>query len=170
MSEADRAAARASLTRRLVDLVTACGARTVTCYVPLPTEPDTSGFLSWAHEHGVEVLLPVSLPRRALAWARYDGSLLREGKHGISEPAGDRLDIRAAEGADLMLIPACSVDAHGTRLGWGLGYYDRCLEQLQPRPPVYAVVFAEDLTAELPRERHDVPVDGVVTPLRLSER
>jgi 5-formyltetrahydrofolate cyclo-ligase len=34
-------------------------------------------------------------------------------------------------------------------------------------PPVFAVLFDDELVDEVPRERHDEPVDGVVTPNRI---
>jgi 5-formyltetrahydrofolate cyclo-ligase len=35
---------------------------------------------------------------------------------------------------------------------------------LEGCPPVYAVIFDDELVDEVPRERHDQPVNGVVTP------
>ncbi len=163
-SAAARASAAAALSAQLIALVEASGARRVTCYLATQEEPDPSGFLAWAAEHGVEVLLPVSLADRTLAWVRAGEGAPVPGRHGILEPVGPRLPASAAGSADLLLIPACAVDRAGTRLGWGLGYYDRCLAGLAQRPPVYAVVFAEDRVAGLPRDPHDVPVTGVVTP------
>lgn len=172
MEAEERLRAKDALTDRLVSLVRDRGASTVSCYVPLPGEPDTSGFLDWAHDAGVEVLLPVSLPGSRLAWTRSDGSPLVPGRHGILEPSGEQLPASAAAGLDLMLLPACAVDLRGTRLGWGLGYFDRCLSELDRRPPLFAVVHEAEVLPALPGELHDIPVDGVVTPeaIRLFPR
>lgn len=158
----DRAAA--ALSAQLITLVSEAGARRVTCYLPTAGEPDPSEFLAWALDHDVEVLLPISLADRNLAWARHSTCIPEPGRHAIREPVGPRLPSTAAATADLMLIPACAVDASGTRLGWGLGYYDRCLAALDPVPPVYAVVFDEEILPRLPRDPHDVPVTAAVTP------
>lgn len=163
-SEAARDRAAVALSAHLTTLVTQSGARRITCYLPTPGEPDTSQFLQWALSHGIEVLLPISQADRTLAWAYHSAAPPEVGLHGIHEPAGPRLPASAAGTADLMLIPACAVDNSGTRLGWGLGYYDRCLAALDPAPPVYAVVFAEEILPSLPRDPHDVPVMGAVTP------
>lgn len=163
LTPAERLRARDALTDRLVSLVRDRGAATVSCYVPLPDEPDTSGFLAWAASAGVEVLLPVSLPGTRLAWTR-SGSPLIPGRHGILEPSGEQLPASAAAGLDLMLLPACAVDLRGMRLGWGLGYFDRCLSELQRRPPLFAVVHEAEVLPALPGEAHDIPVDGAVTP------
>jgi 5-formyltetrahydrofolate cyclo-ligase len=163
MSDEDRASARSELTRRLVELVERAGARSVTCFASLPDEPDTGGFLEWASAHDVAVLLPVTRPNGAMNWV-LSGEGFVAGPLGIPEPVGPPVHPTALAGVDLMLIPACAVDRSGVRLGWGGGYFDRFLGGLVPRPPVYAVVFEEDLVPELPREAHDVPVVGVVTP------
>ncbi len=61
-------------------------------------------------------------------------------------------------------MPAASVDRRGMRMGWGLGYFDRTLGSMEACPPVYAVIFDDELVDAVPTERHDQPVDGVVTP------
>lgn len=162
MSAPDRVRAAAQLTDQLIALSKSHGARTIACFSSMPTEPDTSGFLEWALARGHSLLLPVSLPNSQLDWVRYRGEK-EAGRHGISEPVGKRLGQAALDSADLVLVPACAVDDFGVRLGWGMGYYDRCLAALDPGIPVYAVVFDADRFDRLPRDPHDVPVTGVVT-------
>jgi 5-formyltetrahydrofolate cyclo-ligase len=65
---------------------------------------------------------------------------------------------------DLLLIPAAAVDHSGMRMGWGRGYFDRTLASLAEPPPVFAVVYDDELRESVPSEAHDRPVDGVVTP------
>lgn len=168
-SSAAHDGASARLTARLTSLVTDLGARSITCYAAMPGEPDTAGLLRWALEAGVEVLLPSSRPDGRLDWVHYGGSLT-PGRHGIAEPVGDPAAPGVVASVDLMLIPACAVDRHGTRLGWGGGYFDRTLEEIahfrggRGLPPRFAVVHESELVPVLPREPHDVPVSGVVTP------
>lgn len=164
LPSAERSRRATALSDQLIALTRNFGAGRVTCYLPTESEPDPSGFLAWASTHRIDVLLPVSLPGRELAWVLAGREAPALGLHGILEPTGPRLRSGAAATADLLLIPACAVDRRGTRLGWGLGYYDRCLAALPQVPPVYAVVFDEDVFDELPSDPHDVPVTGAVTP------
>ncbi|MBL3685938.1 5-formyltetrahydrofolate cyclo-ligase [Leucobacter zeae] len=159
-----RASAAEALTAVLVEASERLAVRSVTCFISTADEPDTGPFLEWASRRGIEVLLPVSQRDRTLRWAVRGDAPAVPGLHGIPEPPGERLPADAAAGVDLMLVPACAVDRRGTRLGWGLGYYDRCLAALPERPPVYAVVFDEDVLPALPRDPHDVPVTGAATP------
>jgi 5-formyltetrahydrofolate cyclo-ligase len=68
------------------------------------------------------------------------------------------------QSVDLLLIPAAAVDSSGMRMGWGRGYFDRALASLEEPPPVFAVVYDDELRESVPNESHDRPVDGVVTP------
>lgn len=162
-----RAAWSESLTERMIALCTELGARRVSCYASLPDEPDTSGFIDWARRHDVEVLLPVSRDDGLLDWAlATDDEPTVPGMFGIDEPSGEPLSPMAVNDVDLMLVPASGVDANGVRTGWGRGYFDKTLGSMAEGPPVFAVIFDDELVDELPREAHDEPVDGVVTPSR----
>lgn len=55
-----RAIDATGLTAQLSELVRSSGARSVTCYVSDTHEPATEGFLLWAHENDVRVLLPIA--------------------------------------------------------------------------------------------------------------
>lgn len=164
MTPEQRETASAALTAQLIQLVRDTGAHSLSCYLAMPSEPDTAPFLAWAAEHDIDALLPKSLTGHRLGWIRPDGSGTTVGAHGISEPNGALLPGTAVAEVDLMLIPASAVDARGIRMGWGLGYYDRCLAALETPPPVYAVVFDEELLDEVPALPHDSPVTGAVTP------
>lgn len=167
LSEAQRSDAGRALTAQLVELVTARRARSVSCYLPVAGEPDTTGFVAWALGHGVEVLLPSSRADGQLDWIRANEAPTVPGAFGIPEPVGETLAPHTVSDVDLMLIPACAVDRRGVRLGWGRGFFDRSLGAMQLRPPVFAVVHDPEVLDELPREPHDVPVSGVVTPARV---
>lgn len=164
MGQDRRAAASAELTRHLTGLVTDRGARSVATYVSVGTEPDTRPFLAWAREHGVEVLLPSVRGDGLMDWTVDTGLGFAEGAFGIPEPIGERLGPLAVAEAELLLIPACAVDRRGMRLGWGRGYFDRCLASLVDGPAAFALINANELLDEVPREPHDIPVAGVVTP------
>lgn len=159
----------AELAAQLAALVTASGARTVTSFVSVNGEPDTAPFHEWAHASGVRVLLPCVLPDYRLEWAAFDGDSMAIGEFGIPEPSSKRLGTEAAAAAELMFVPAATVDRRGVRLGWGRGFYDRALAEIRanraPGPTVYAVVFDDEVVDRLPAELHDEPVTGAVTEL-----
>lgn len=162
-SEEQLAAAAVDLADRMDELCGATGARTVACYLSRADEPPTRLFLERARAAGITVLLPHSHDDGRLGWGVDEGV---ETVDARAMPAPTRIDLPAGAlgQVDLALIPATAVARDGTRLGRGAGYFDRALAGLARRPPVYAVVFDDELVESLPREAHDIPVDGAVTP------
>ncbi|MGP6177735.1 5-formyltetrahydrofolate cyclo-ligase [Microbacterium sp. A196] len=167
LSAHERGAAASGLTAQLDALVAARGARTISCFVSTPTEPGTRSFIAGAVRRGIRVLLPITRTDGLLDWAVADeAGDFREGRFGLSEPSGEPLDPTALENVDLMIIPAAAVDTRGTRLGWGRGYFDKTIASMSAAPPVYAVTFDSEVLESLPRELHDQPITGIVTPVR----
>jgi 5-formyltetrahydrofolate cyclo-ligase len=169
LTATERTSATAGITRNLVDLTTDLSARSIACYLSTTIEPDTRPFLNWAHEQGLRVLLPISRDDGLLDWTTGDGETETEGLFGLPEPVGELLGPIAINDVDLIIIPAASVDSTGMRMGWGRGYFDKTIGSMEKCPPVYAVLFDGELVDEVPRERHDQPVDGAVTPTRIAQ-
>ncbi|MGZ2358286.1 5-formyltetrahydrofolate cyclo-ligase [Streptomyces sp. 372A] len=144
------------------------GARTVAAYVSVGREPGTRALLDVLRARGVRVLLPVLLADNDLDWAAYKGAegLAKAGR-GLLEPTGERLGPDAVLEADAVLLPGLAVDARGMRLGRGGGSYDRVLARLTAAgavPALIVLLYANEVTARVPAEPHDFPVNAVVTP------
>lgn len=165
LSESQRAEAATAIARRLDELVDSLGARSVSCFLSTTTEPGTREFVSAAVRRGIRVLLPITRADGLLDWAvATDDDEIAEGLYGLPEPTGDVLGPIAVNDVDLMIIPAAAVDRTGMRMGWGRGYFDKTIGSMEKCPPVYAVVYDSEILDSLPREVHDQPVTGVVTP------
>ncbi len=161
--EADAAGVKVQLDRLVADL----GVRSMSCFLSTPTEPGTHEFIVDAVRRGIRVLLPITRTDGLMDWAvaTEDGDMI-EGLFGMPEPVGDVLSPLAVNDVDLLVIPAAAVDQSGMRLGWGRGYFDKTIGSMEHCPPVYAVIFDSELVDEVPRDLHDQPVTGVVTPTR----
>jgi 5-formyltetrahydrofolate cyclo-ligase len=128
---------------------------TVLSYESVAGEPPTPELNAWLLAEGYRVLVPDTLPDLDLGWHELtagDGVV-----HGLGvEAVGD---------ADLVLAPGLAVDGRGTRLGQGGGCYDRALPRRRAGVPVLVLLHPgeHEPGATLPRDPHDVPVDGVVT-------
>ena len=159
---AERATAAAAVATALLHGL--AGARTLAAFVPDAIEPGHGRLPAVYTQLGARVLLPV-VPRDGseLAWA-VDTGRLAPGRFGLLEPVGPRLGPTAIGAADVVVVPALSVDRSGARLGRGGGYYDRALPYVRPGALMVAVVFDDEFVDELPVEPHDRPVTAVVTP------
>lgn len=167
MTATERTQAEAGLLANLQALTREENATRVACYLSTPDEPPTREFIDWALASGLTVFLPVSREDGLMDWAPYDGGLEAVDQTGMPIPTSDVLGPRALQEADLIIIPAASIALDGMRLGWGRGYFDRTLGSLTTEASVYGVVFDQEVVDDVPREKHDQPVDGVVTPTRI---
>ncbi len=122
---------------------------TITAYESWATEPPTGPLLAALVDAGWRVLVPETLADKDLSWHEY-ASDVDLGKDGVAT-------------ADVLLIPALAVDPAGYRLGQGGGSYDRTLPRARPDAPVVAMVFPDEVVAQVPREPHDRRVDAVLT-------
>jgi 5-formyltetrahydrofolate cyclo-ligase len=150
------------LATQLFSLAKNLGAQVIAAYLPFGTEPNIGDFVSGAHAHGLDLIMPVSNPDGRLHWVHYTG-LSAPGIFGFDEPVGEPANLIEV---DLILIPATAVDQNGNRLGKGKGFYDIALAQEGVNAPIAAVVYEPEVLTDLPVENHDQPVNYVVTPVR----
>ncbi|MGA1812584.1 5-formyltetrahydrofolate cyclo-ligase [Frondihabitans sp. 4ASC-45] len=165
MTDTEADSSTEALTEHLIGLATELGITSMSAYLSASFEPNTRPFLNWAHNRGIRVLYPITREDGLLDWAvSTDFESETEGLFGLPEPIGEVLSPMAINDVDLIIVPAAQIDHTGMRMGWGKGYFDKTLGSMEKRPPVYAVVFDSEYVESVPSERHDQPVDGVVTP------
>jgi 5-formyltetrahydrofolate cyclo-ligase len=167
LTSVEKEAATAGITENLQSLALDLSARSVSCYLSGSNEPNTRPFVNWAAADGIRILFPVSREDGLLDWTVGEGDEEIERIAGVPEAAGELLGPIAINDVDLIIVPAAAVDATGLRLGWGRGYYDKTLGSMEKCPPVYAVVYDHEFVDEVPREVHDQPVNGLITPTRI---
>jgi 5-formyltetrahydrofolate cyclo-ligase len=167
LTQSERRTATEGITAQLQALVRRFGAHSVSCYLSAVDEPNTRPFLNWAKQQGVRVLFPISRADGLLDWTTATpGEEEYISAYGVPEAVGEPLGPIAINDVDLIVVAAAAVDRTGMRMGWGRGYYDKTLGSMERCPPVYGVVFDGEFVDEVPRERHDEALDGVVTPTR----
>jgi 5-formyltetrahydrofolate cyclo-ligase len=159
----EREKAAAGITQHLIDLASDLKVQSISAYLSMTYEPGTRDFVAWARDNDIRVLLPISREDGLLDWAPYTGDEDVDFL-GLPAPTSELLGPIAINDVDLIVIPAAAVDRSGMRMGWGRGYFDKTLGSMENCPPVYAVIFDDELVDDVPRERHDQPVNGVVTP------
>ena len=86
---------------------------------------------------------------------------------GILEPKDSYVRGFSYKNIDLIILPGVAFDQNGHRIGYGYGYYDRFLKKLSKNVVKVGFAFDFQLVEKIPEERHDVPVDIVVTEERI---
>ena len=126
-------------------------------------EVDTRMLIGTCLAQGKRVAVPVVMPgTKTLAHALIDGlDQLVVGPYGLAQPDPATATWLPAEARiDLVVVPGLAFDRRGQRIGWGGGYYDRFLAQVQA---VKIGLCYNALVLDcIPGEPHDVPVDMVV--------
>lgn len=87
----------------------------------------------------------------------YPGCPMEEDAYGIPKPK----DTEVIE-PTLLFVPCVGYGAGGYRLGYGGGFYDRTLAQLQPKPVTAGLGFAEGYIDCFEPEPHDQPLDAIL--------
>lgn len=148
-------------------------AKTVMLYLSaFPEEPETWPMARWVLEQGQCLVCPrVDREQRRLRLFRVRdlASDVALTENSLLEPSTDCEEL-SAEAIDWCLVPGLLFDDDGFRLGRGGGYYDRLLAKLPSSASCWALALDEQWSPEiLPREPHDLPLDGVVSPSRIRE-
>lgn len=145
-------------------------ARTFFCFASFRSEVDTFEIMRSLLANEKKVLVPkVDRERHTLfLYEIHDVGQLVPGYIGIPEPPVMAGDVPAVlNDVDLVIIPGAGFDPQGNRIGYGGGYYDRLLGELQQAIPVVAPAYEEQIVDSLPEEPHDVRVGVIVTDRRI---
>ncbi|WP_298966424.1 5-formyltetrahydrofolate cyclo-ligase [uncultured Methylobacterium sp.] len=156
---------RAAASARVADLVLALPdlARhgLVSAYWPIRSELDLRPLLVRLRERGQAVALPQVTPDGLVFRLVGEGEALARGGFGLSEPGPDAPAVRPRA----LLVPLAAFDRRGHRIGYGKGYYDRALADLERDGPLDAigVAFAAQEVALVPDHPYDRRLGRIVT-------
>lgn len=145
-------------------------ANVIFLFASFRSEFDTTGLIRESLENGKRVVLPKVDPeqRDLLLYEIRQPEDLVPGFMGIPEPAGDVPELqRFIQNVDVIVIPGVGYDETGNRIGYGAGYYDHLLSQLNRHLPIIAPAFEEQIVASIPAEAHDIKVHLIVTDRRI---
>ncbi len=142
-------------------------AKTILCYFARGSEVPTKNIILELLNSNKKVALPRTDTEAKKISAHYITSLddLEPSCFGLLEPKSS-CTVCKPEEINLILVPGVAFDAHGYRLGYGLGFYDRYL----PSTKCETIGLAYDDTISnenLPVESHDVALTHVVSERRV---
>lgn len=158
------------ITKRLKDSQFYNSAGYIHCYISLNErkEVDTHGLLEELLPREKKVVVPVTdfesgtLTNRVL----HSFEDLEPNRWGVPEPP-DGEEVEPQE-LDLVIVPMVAGDNQCNRLGYGKGFYDRFLSDVDC--PKIGLLFECCLTDNLPVEDFDVKLDQIMTENRVVNR
>jgi len=145
--------------RRLLLTAEFAAAAVVGLYSPVRNEVFTEEIFSAARGLGKTVTYPRILGDLLEFVEVRDLQHLEAGVFGILEP-GRGVIFQPTE-LELIVVPGVAFDLSGHRLGYGKGYYDRCLHE--SRGHLVGLCFEFQVMNKLPAESHDVRMNMIVT-------
>ncbi|HET7832940.1 MAG TPA: 5-formyltetrahydrofolate cyclo-ligase [Gallionella sp.] len=168
-----RSARSAAITERLLQLPAFQQADAVLGYMNFGAEFFSELWIAEALAQGKRVALPKvnhHTNHLDLYWVEDLENQLETGLWNIREPIVERCErVLALNEVEFALLPGVAFTRAGARLGYGGGFYDKLLAQLDqdnagvPRPQLVAAAFALQLVDQLPQEATDIKVEWVVT-------
>jgi 5-formyltetrahydrofolate cyclo-ligase len=181
LSPGARATASQAVGATLIQFFPCPAGRVVAGFLPLPSEPDLTGFYHHWRHHGGHLamplitghgqmefrLLPANEPAESAhpdpnsAPPSFPGII--PGPHGLYEPDPTRCELAATSEISLVLVPGLGFAAGGLRLGRGGGYYDRWLAHLPSSTQTIGITFSIQICPSLPTLNHDQKVDFLLT-------
>lgn len=160
----DSAARLATALSRLLD---DDPAGTVAGYWAVGGEIDLTATLALLASKGWRVVLPVCKADASMEFAEWaDGDTMEVNGYGIPEPQSRAVDLSVI---DIVLTPGVGFDARGSRIGHGVGYYDRFFARCAAAshdPLRVGVAHDYQIVDRVPTEAWDVSMNVVVTPQR----
>ncbi|WP_039767662.1 MULTISPECIES: 5-formyltetrahydrofolate cyclo-ligase [unclassified Caldicellulosiruptor] len=135
---------------------------TVFVYMNLPYEVDTSRIINYLSAKGKRICVPKIVDRIRMIAGEYrkDGKLKRN-RFGIVEPK-ETIEVNPSD-IDVCIIPLLAFDQSLNRIGFGKGYYDRFLKEVEPSCLKVGVAYHFQKVPKIFSERHDVKLDVIVT-------
>ena len=114
------------------------------------------------------ILIPKIIPENfEIENFLFDEKKLVENKWGILEPSGENQDKIEPEKIDVVIIPLLIFDKNGNRVGYGKGFYDRFLQQCNPKTLKIGVCLEEPIETFEDVNEFDIKMDFCITPIKI---
>ena len=125
-------------------------------------EVETAFFLNYFFQKNIRVFVPKIVNEKIIAIEILAETPLVTNSWGIKEPVGN--EDSGVKDFDLVIMPLLYADKNGNRVGYGKGFYDRFLAEINPNAPKVGVSFFKPESDVEDTSEFDIPLDYLVTP------
>jgi 5-formyltetrahydrofolate cyclo-ligase len=87
---------------------------------------------------------------------------IKKGKFGVMEPE-IHIPVTLIQDIEVFMIPGLAFDQQKNRIGYGKGFYDQVLSQLDPKQLAIGICYDFQLLETIPDEVHDQKVHSIYT-------
>ena len=169
MDAADNKRLSGTICRSLIALSAYESSKTIMCFVSFRSEVNTGIIIKNILDRGKRLVVPVVDIRTKSLKLSYVNSIgdLVPGAYGIPEPSPSSFREASPEDIDLVLVPGACFNLKGYRIGYGGGYYDKFLPEIRKDALSLGLCFDFQIVSSIEPEKHDIPVDMVLTEKRM---
>lgn len=170
LSESEVLEKSKQIKKRLYEINEFKQASTILFYVSYNNEVYTHDMIKECMPNKKNMIVPISDKenRRLILSKLNNWNSLESGSYGILEPRKEKIKKITLDKIDLIIVPGVVFDMNGHRLGHGMGYYDRLLKDSTNASHI-GLAFEFQIVDEIPAEKHDFPVDKIVTEERIID-
>jgi 5-formyltetrahydrofolate cyclo-ligase len=138
-------------------------AKTIMCYTNFKNEVITSEFIKYCLKIEKKVCLPKVNGDILIPYYINDFEKdLVKGSFGILEPISQNKKAEL-EDIDLVIVPGVVFDDFKNRIGFGKGFYDKFLINLDKRCFKIGLAFSFQILKSIPSTEYDIPMDLIIT-------
>ena len=142
-------------------------AKVVFLFVSYKSEVDTHRLIRYCFENDKVVCIPKVINKKdgmkALRITSFED--LKEGYKGILE-CDDDLEEISTYNIDLVIMPGAVFDVNYGRIGYGGGFYDKFLGNLEKDIFKIALCYDFQIVDEVPTENHDIKPNKIISDKR----
>lgn len=140
-------------------------AQQIFCYFSFRSEVPTNQLITNCLKEGKNIYIPITVNEtKEMLISKYDHNTeLTPSSYGVPEPSVNSIHIGDRSTLDVAIMPGAVFDAEGYRIGYGAGYYDKFFALTQKNIFKIALAYSFQIIDKVPRDKHDVPVDCIVT-------
>jgi len=145
-------------------------ATTILFYISYDNEVFTHGMIKECMSMEKKAIVPKSITKdnTLILSELVDWNDLEIGSYNILEPKSKSIKEVSINLIDLIVVPGVGFDESGHRIGHGKGYYDDLLKNSKKASHI-GLAFEFQIVDKIPAERHDFPVDKIVTEERFID-
>ncbi len=136
----------------------------ISIYYSFRSEVDTTIIIKKALKDKKKIILPRIFNNNLVFYFVKDLSKqLEKSTYGIMEPVPDLSIPAKISDIELIVVPGVSFDRNLNRLGYGLGYYDKILQNIPEKVKKVALCFDIQIVDNIPVAYNDIKVDVIIT-------
>ncbi len=157
------------ITKKIIDLNLINKDMNILLYSDYKNEVKTKYLIEYILKYVGYILLPKVEENNTLSIHKVINlDELKPSNMNILEPTTD--NIISYKDIDLIIAPGVAFDKNMNRLGYGGGYYDRLLTNINETCKVIAIAYDLQIKESIPTDKHDKLMDYIITETSIFNR